>query len=127
MCEPERPGFLLYAVQLLQGRTLLLAGDPGLVLKVGTFVGMANAEIEHLLPPEVIIRELDRWQRAASVPFADEYKIVLYDHVGVTLSRPGCKPDLAKRVKQQLLADGQEVRKSRERTDVINGTPHEAH
>ena len=34
---------------------------------------MANAEIEDLLPVEILINQLDRWQRAADVPFADAH------------------------------------------------------
>ena len=99
-------------------RQSLYAGEPDLVLEVGPFAGdMANAEIEDILPAEILIERLDRWQRAADVPFADEYKpgspIVPQIEAwaqrnGITLPKPGWKPELAKRVKQQLLRDGPE-------------------
>jgi putative AbiEii toxin of type IV toxin-antitoxin system len=93
----------------------LYAGDPDLVLQVGTFTGMADSEVEDLIPPAVIVRHLDRWQRNADVPFADEVQeaepIVPQIEAwakkhGVDLQVPGWKVELAKRVKQQLLADG---------------------
>ena len=90
-------------------RQSLYAGEPDLVLEVGPFAGdMANAEIEDILPAEILIERLDRWQRAADVPFADEYKpgspIVPQIEAwaqrnGITLPKPGWKPELAKRVK----------------------------
>jgi hypothetical protein len=93
----------------------LYAGDPGLVLEVATFTGIADSEVEDLIPSDVLIKQLDRWQRAADVPFADVYKpgtpIVPQIEAwaakhGVVLTKPGWKPELAKRVKQQLIADG---------------------
>jgi hypothetical protein len=96
-------------------RENLYAADPDLILEVAPFVGMAGAEIEDLVPVDVLIRQLDRWQRAANVPFADEYKsgVPIVPQIeawaakhGVTLAKPGWKAELAKRVKQQLLADG---------------------
>lgn len=96
-------------------RESLYAGEPDLVLEVQTFTGMAGSEVEDLIPAAVIIRQLDRWQRAASVPFADEYKpgasIVPQIEAwatkhGVTLAKLGWKAELAKKVKQQLLTDG---------------------
>lgn len=93
----------------------LYAGDRGLVLEIGTFVPMTDAEVEDLIPPEIIARELDRWQRGSNVPFADEMKagspIVPQIEAwakkhGVMLTVPGWKVELAKKVKQRLLADG---------------------
>jgi hypothetical protein len=92
----------------------LYAGEPDLVLEVGTFVGMPDAEVEDLVPPPIIARELDRWQRS-DVSFEDEMKagtpIVPQIEAwaakrGITLTVPGWKVELAKRVKQRLLADG---------------------
>jgi hypothetical protein len=96
-------------------RETLYAGEPGLVLEVATFTGMADSEVEDLIPADVLIKQLDRWQRAADVPFADVYKpgspIVTQIEAwaakhGVVLAKPGWKPELAKRVKQQMIADG---------------------
>jgi len=96
-------------------RNGLYAGDPGLVLEVESFTGMAGSEVEDLIPQEIIVRALDRWQRAAEAPFADEVQagkpVVPQMNAwakkhGISLPVPGWKVELAKRVKQQLLADG---------------------
>jgi len=98
-----------------QLRDSLYTSHPDLVLDVSTFTGIAESEIEDLLPPATIARELDRWQRSAKVPFADEiqarYPIVPQIEAwaakhGVMLEKPGWKAELAKRVKERLLADG---------------------
>jgi hypothetical protein len=96
----------------------LYAGEPNLVLEVGAFVdGLTDAEIEDLIPPQAILRELDRWQRNAVVPFEDEYKsgAAIVPQIEawaqkhqLKLEKPGWKPELAKRVKQQLLSAGHE-------------------
>ena len=53
-------------------RQTLYASDSHLVLERGPCAGdLAGAEIEDLLPAEILIERLDRWQRAADVPFAD--------------------------------------------------------
>jgi len=86
-----------------------------LVLEIETFTGMPDSEVEDLIPPAIIARELDRWQRTADVPFAEEMQpgkpIVQQIESwakkhGVSLETPGWKPELAKRVKQRLLAEG---------------------
>ena len=97
-------------------RQNLYAHEPHLVLEIGSFTGgLEDAEIEDVLPAEILIKQLDRWQRGAIVPFADEYKpgspIVPQIEAwavrrSVTLPKPGWKPELARRVKQQLLRDG---------------------
>ena len=99
-------------------RKHLYAGEPDLVMEVGPFAGsMADAEIEDILPAKILIKQLDRWQRAANVPFAEEYKSdsPIVPQIegwaarhGITLPKPGWKPELAKRVKQELLQGGPE-------------------
>lgn len=93
----------------------LYAGDPTLVLQVETFTGIPNSEIEDLMPPSVIVRQLDRWQRSASVPFSEKFvdRKPIVPQIeewakqnGLDLPSPGWKVELAKRVKQQLLSDG---------------------
>jgi hypothetical protein len=93
----------------------LYSGEPHLVLEIEPFTGLADSEIEDLIPPELIARELDRWQRGSDVPFADEMKpgtpIVTQIEAWasrhkVELAKPGWKVELAKRVKQRLLNDG---------------------
>jgi predicted ATPase len=96
-------------------RENLYADAPSRVLEVKPFATVADAEIEDLIPAEILIRQLDRWQRAANVPFGDEYKpgtaVVTQIEVwakkhGVKLAKPGWKVELAKRVKAQMLVDG---------------------
>lgn len=97
-------------------KTSIYTGDERLVLEVGGFTDVAGAEIEDLLPPELLARELDRWLRADArfedaleqgkpkpiVPqienWAQQYR--------VELAKPAWKVELAKRVKQRLLTDG---------------------
>jgi AAA ATPase domain len=93
----------------------LYAGEPGLVLELESFTTMSGSEIEDLIPPGLLVRELDKWQRSSDVPFADELKsgtpIVPQIEAWATrhkveLAKPGWKVELAKKVKQRLLADG---------------------
>lgn len=93
----------------------LYSNEQALVLEIGTFTGMPDSEIEDLMPPELIARELDRWQRGANTPFADELKsdMPIVPQIqawaarqGVVLPTPGWKVEIAKRVKERLLADG---------------------
>lgn len=52
----------------------LYADQQGVVLEVDSFTGMSGSEIEDLIPPQIIARELDRWQRNTDVPFDEERK-----------------------------------------------------
>ncbi|MFZ0681045.1 AAA family ATPase [Candidatus Binatus sp.] len=106
----------------LQGRNTakslregLYVAEPNLVLEIGSFTGMADSEIEDLAPPELVARELDRWQCGSDVPFAEEMKsgapIVPQIEAWamrnkVQFAKPGWKVELAKRVKQRLLVEG---------------------
>ena len=93
----------------------IYSGDQGLILEVETFTNLPGSEIEDLLPQDLIVREFDRWQRGAEVPFADEVKPGLpivpqieawASRHQVVLQKPGWKVELAKRVKRRLLNDG---------------------
>jgi predicted ATP-dependent endonuclease of OLD family len=93
----------------------IYSGDQALILEVETFTGLPNSEIEDLLPSDVIVRELDKWQRGAEVTFEDEYKTgtpivpqidAWAKRHGVVLQKPGWKVELAKRVKKKLLDGG---------------------
>jgi energy-coupling factor transporter ATP-binding protein EcfA2 len=93
----------------------IYAGGPELLLEVQTFTSMPDSEIEDLLPPDLIVREFDRWQRGADTPFGDEVKagIPIVPQIEtwaakhkVVLQKPGWKVELAKRVKKKLLNDG---------------------
>jgi hypothetical protein len=68
-----------------------------------------------LIPSDMIVRELDRWQRSSDVTFADELKpgqpIVPQIESWaarhkIEFPKPGWKVELAKRVKQRLLTEG---------------------
>lgn len=93
----------------------LYADFPKLVFQIDTFTGMAGSEIEDLIPSSLIITQLDKWQRGAAVPFSEKYisgmpivpQIEKWSkEYNISLSSPGWKVDLAKRVKQQLISDG---------------------
>lgn len=96
-------------------RNGLYAGDPKLVLQVESFTDMPNSEIEDLIPLQLIVQQLDKWQRASDVQFAEkvqEGKPVVPQIEAwavannVELTSPGWKVELAKKVKQRMLADG---------------------
>jgi energy-coupling factor transporter ATP-binding protein EcfA2 len=93
----------------------LYAAEGGLVLEVQTFTALPNSEVEDLIPTEILIRELDKWQRGSEVPFEEEYKagaaIVPQMEAwaarhSIVLQKPGWKVELAKRVKKRLLDVG---------------------
>lgn len=92
----------------------LYAGDKERVLQVGGFVPLSDAEIEDLIPPEVLAREVDRLYRTAEIPFEDAMKAgdaivpqierwAQTEHIELVL---GWKVELARRVKQALLKKG---------------------
>jgi len=93
----------------------LYAAEPHLILQTDAFAALKDSEVEDLLPPQLLITQLDRWQRSAETPFGEVYKsgthIVPQIEAwakahGVELKKPGWKVELARRVKQQLLQDG---------------------
>ena len=99
-------------------RSGMYAHAPDLILEVATFTALPDSEVEDLLPADLIIKELDRWQRGADTPFADEYaagKPVVpqieawAQRHGVELQKPGWKVEVAKRVKHRILNDGAKV------------------
>lgn len=99
-------------------RNGLYASEPNLILEIESFTGVAGLEIEDLIPAELIARELDRWLRSSDVPFAEEMRsgapIVPQIEAWATghrleLPKPGWKVELAKRVKQRMLAEGPEA------------------
>ena len=97
-------------------RSGLYKADPERVLQVGDFVTLSNAEVEDLIPSDVVVRVVDRFIREPEVPFADTHAsgTAIVPQIeswastgGATLSK-GWKVELAKRVKRTLL-DGAEV------------------
>jgi hypothetical protein len=98
-----------------QLRGTLYIDRPDLVLDISEFTGIVDSEIEDLLPPALVARELDRWQREPEVPFGDVVRVgkPIVSQIeawaakpGVALEKPGWKVELAKRVKERLLNDG---------------------
>lgn len=89
----------------------LYAGAADHVLEVGDFVSVERAEVEDLMPADVLVHELDRWQRAAETPFGEGYKsgqaIVPQIEKWAAEQRValemGWKVELAKKVKANLL------------------------
>lgn len=89
------------------------AGAEDRILQVGDFFdGFSNCEIEDLLPAELIVEVVDRWHRPET-PFVDVFAAgsPIVDQVaawaasqGIVLESPGWKVELARRVKQRLLA-----------------------
>ncbi len=99
-------------------RETLYSGEPNLLLEMESFTGIAGSEVEDLIPPELIVRELDRWLRNSDVQFADEIQsgLPIVPQIEAWASRhkqelpkPGWKVELAKRVKQRMLSDGPET------------------
>lgn len=101
-----------FAASLKNG---LYKGNEGMILEVGSFVAIPEAEIEDLLPQELIVWAVDRWHRTAEKPFedvvkADESVVPQIESwavsQGITLEKPGWKVELAKLVKKRLLDRG---------------------
>ena len=95
----------------------IYSANPELVLEIETFTGMPGSEVEDLVPPDLLIREFDRWQRSADVPFGDEWKAgtsivgqieAWAERHNIALPKPGWKVELAKRIKRKLLDGGLE-------------------
>jgi hypothetical protein len=113
LCDSDAAGRV--AVRAL--RETLYVENPNRVLEVSAFVAVPDAEVEDLIPPEVITHVLDRWHRPEH-PFAEVVKpgLAIVPQIeawardeGISLPTPGWKVELARRVKQYLLAAGDEV------------------
>jgi hypothetical protein len=81
-------------------------------LELETFTKLPDSEIEDLIPTDIMVQAVDRWQRTSERPFADSHKegqpiIPQIEkwaaNNGITLAAPGWKVELAKRVKQLLV------------------------
>jgi energy-coupling factor transporter ATP-binding protein EcfA2 len=94
-------------------RTGMYQGAKDRVLEVGQYVKLTDAEIEDMIPTDVLIREVDRLFRAEGL-FADVYKtgaaiVPQIEAWAATQSialPPSWKVDLAVRVKRVLLNAG---------------------
>jgi len=104
----------------------LYADCPELVLEIKDFTGIEHSEVEDLIPIEFISRQLDRWQRSAEKPFAEQAKagMPIVPQIEawakknrIVLEVPGWKVELSKRVKRQMLSDGP----SGIKPEVLNG------
>jgi predicted ATP-dependent endonuclease of OLD family len=60
-----------FAVSLKNG---LYKGNESLIFEVGNFVAIPEAEIEDLIPQDLIVWTVDRWHRTAAKPFEDVVK-----------------------------------------------------
>lgn len=95
-------------------RKEMYAKSPELVLEVAKFAGMDNAEIEDLIPVEIFVSVLDRWQRGAVETFAEVHdaKKAIVPQIKEWAKRnkielqPGWKGELATLVKTKLLQLG---------------------
>lgn len=94
-------------------KSSLYADAQDRVLDVGMFTGIDGSEIEDLIPVNVMTKAVDRWHRGPEQAFADVCKagIPVIGQIeawtashGITLNAPAWKVELAKRVKQALLA-----------------------
>lgn len=92
----------------------LYASEQEKLLDVAAFAGMAGAEIEDLIPLQLLARQVDRQFRARDNAFADVVKsgtpvvgqIESWAKAEGIVLEKGWKVDLARRVKQQLLSKG---------------------
>lgn len=98
----------MFAQQL---RTSLYAEEPGRVLQVGSFVKVEGAEVEDLIPTDIIVQAVDRMVREPETPFESHHNTskpivpqieAWVTEGGATLEK-GWKVELAKRVKRALL------------------------
>jgi hypothetical protein len=99
----------LQTIQQLKGT--LYAAEPQKLLCVTDFVSIPTAEIEDLMPSDMVVKAVDVVFRAADKPFVDVYKegAAIVPQVeswaarnNVTLEL-GWKVEVAKRVKQKIL------------------------
>ncbi|MBA4790226.1 MAG: AAA family ATPase [Rhizobiales bacterium] len=94
--------------------TSLYINDRDRIVTVDTITNMENSEIEDLFPVEFMAKVVDKWERKPEEDFADvvEPGKPIVDQIeawansaGIALEL-GWKVELAKRVKQQVLAKG---------------------
>ena len=86
------------------------------VLQVGEYIEIEGAEVEDLIPPEIIIKAVGRMIREPEAAFEDHYEsgrpiipqIEAWANDSGTTLEKGWKVELAKRVKRTLL-DGSDV------------------
>ena len=95
-------------------RNGLYKGAKTRVVDTNGYVGFENSEIEDLIPPDTIIIVLDRWQKGADHEFETVAKpglpvvpqiVAWAEAEGLGLDE-GWKVELARRVKERLLARG---------------------
>ncbi len=92
-------------------RTGLYAAEPERVLQVGSFVEIERAEVEDLIPADIIVKAVDRMIREPETSFETLHnpskaivpQIEAWATEGGTTLEKGWKVELAKRVKRTLL------------------------
>ena len=83
------------------------------ILDVAMYTGIDGSEIEDLIPVDLMCSSVDKWQRGPEeafvdacrpgVPVIDQIEVWAAAH-NIVLASPAWKVELAKRVKQSLLA-----------------------
>lgn len=97
-------------------RAGMYMADPDRVIQVGAFVEIEDAEIEDLIPVDIIVKAVDRMIREPENPFESRYQtskpiipqIKAWAMAGGATLEKGWKVELAKRVKRMIL-DGTTV------------------
>lgn len=92
-------------------RAGLYVADPGRVLQVGSFAEIEGSEVEDLIPPDIIVKAVDRMIREPEAPFESHHdprkpivpQIEAWATAGGATLEKGWKVELAKRVKRALL------------------------
>ncbi len=99
------------ASELRQG---LYQGAPDRVIEFGTILSLPDAEVEDLIPVNVLVREIDRWFKEPEIAFSDTVvsgkpimpQIEAWAATSGISLELGWKFELAKRVKRALLNRG---------------------
>ena len=92
-------------------RASLYEECPGRVLQVGSYVDIEGAEVEDLIPSEIVVRAVDRMIRDPELPFEGVHdaskpiipQIEAWAQENDATLEKGWKVELAKRVKGALL------------------------
>ena len=89
----------------------MYASEPEKLLCVTDFISIPSAEIEDLMPSDMIVKAVDTLFRAADKPFVDVYKagsdivaqVESWSTRNSVALELGWKVEVAKRVKQRIL------------------------
>jgi hypothetical protein len=92
-------------------RTGLYQADPQRILQAGSYVELKGAEVEDLIPAEIVVKAVDRMIREPEKTFEERYdstkpiipQVETWATEGGATLEKGWKVELAKRVKRALL------------------------